>query len=150
MAEIRLQPPEEFNFRNPDDWPRWKRRFQQFREASGLAEQSGSKQVCTLLYCLGEEAESILTSTNTTADNRKDYDAIIAKLDSFFQVRRNVIFERARFNRRNQQADETAEQYIMTLYDLAANCNYGEMEPEMIRDRLVVDPGLRPLRAPTT
>ena len=138
MAEIRLQSPEEFNFRNPDDWPRWKRRFQQFREASGLAEQSGSKQVCTLLYCLGEEAESILTSTNTMADNRKDYDTIITKLDSFFQVRRNVIFERARFNRRNQQADETAEQYIMTLYDLAANCNYGEMEAEMIRDRLVV------------
>ena len=101
MAEIRLQPPDAFNFRNPDDWPRWKRRFQQFRGASGLDEQSGTKQVSTLLYCLGEEAESVLTSTSTTADDRKDYETIVGKLDSFFQVRRNVIFERARFNRRN-------------------------------------------------
>ena len=38
MAQIRLEPPEPFNFRKPDDWSRWKRRFQQFREASGLSE----------------------------------------------------------------------------------------------------------------
>ena len=30
MALLRLQPPEQFNFKNPDNWPRWKRRFQQF------------------------------------------------------------------------------------------------------------------------
>ena len=52
MAEIRLQPPEPFNFRNPDDWQRWKRRFQQFQEASGLSEASEKKQISTLLYCL--------------------------------------------------------------------------------------------------
>ena len=138
MAEIRLQPPDSFNFRNPDDWPRWKRRFAQFRDASGLGEQAGSKQVNTLLYCLGEEAEPVLASTGATAEDRANYDATIAKFDSFFNVRHNEIFERARFNRRNQQADETAEIYIMALYDLATKCNYGRFESEMIRDRLVV------------
>ena len=43
MAQVRLEPPEPFNFRNPDDWQRWKRRFQQFREASGLSEQAVAK-----------------------------------------------------------------------------------------------------------
>ena len=49
-----------------------------------------------------------------------------------------MIFERARFNRRNQLLGETTEQYIMALYTLAANCNYGTLEAEMICDRLVV------------
>ena len=138
MATIQLQPPPPFNFKTPDDWPRWRRRFEQFRVASGLGEQSAAKQISTLLYCLGEEAESVLTSTNATAEERGVYSTVMGKFDAFFQVRRNVIFERARFNRRNQLLGETAEQYIMALYTLAANCNYGAMEAEMIRDRLVV------------
>ena len=57
------------------------------------------------------------------------------KFDSFFKVRKNVIFERARFNKRNQQQGEPAEQYIMELAD---NCDYGLMTAEIIRDKLVV------------
>ena len=138
MAEIRLQPPEPFNFRNPDDWQRWKRRFQQFREASGLDESAQTKQVSTLLYCLGEEAEAVLASTNATDEDRKDYKKVVEKFDSFFKVRKNVIYERARFNRRSQQSGETSEQFIMALYELAENCDYGDRKEEMIRDRLVV------------
>ena len=62
----------------------------------------------------------------------------MAKFDEFFNVRKNVIFERARFNRRNQREGETAEDYIVALYDLVENCDYGELQSEMIRDRLVV------------
>ena len=138
MASIQLRPPEPFNLKTPDEWPRWRRRFEQFRVASGLGDASAEKQVSTLLYCLGEESESVLSSTNATEDDRKDYAIVLQKFDSFFQVRRNVIFERARFNRRNQLPAETSEQYIMALYSLAANCNYGALEGEMIRDRLVV------------
>ena len=137
MAEIRLQPPEPFNFRNPDDWPRWKRRFQQFREASGLDESAETKQVSTFLYCLGEESEAVLTSTNATSEERKEYKKVVEKFDSYFQVRKNVIFERARFNKRKQQSGETAEEYIMVLYDLAECCDYGDTKEAMIRDRLV-------------
>ena len=138
MAQLNLRPPDPFNFKVPDDWPRWQRRFEQFRVASGLAGDPAAKQISTLLYCLGEEAESVLTSSNATAADRADYDRVMGKFDAFFQVRRNVIFERARFNRRCQLQGETAEQYIMALYTLAANCNYGVLESEMIRDRLVV------------
>ena len=138
MAEIRLQTPDPFNFRKPDDWPRWKRRFQQFREASGLSEATATKQISTFLYCLGEEAETVLSSTNATEDDRKDYDRVLAKFDAFFKVRRNIISERARFNRRNQQSGETSEEFIMALHSLAENCDYGNMTDEMIRDRLVV------------
>ena len=138
MAQIRLEPPEAFNFRRSDDWPRWKQRFHQFRIASGLAAETAVKQVQTLLYCMGEEAEAVLSSTDITEDEKKVYDTVLDKMDGYFKVRKNVIFERARFNRRNQQDGESAEQYIMILYRLAENCNYDDLKEEMIRDRLVV------------
>ena len=72
-ATIQLKPPEPFNFKTPDEWPCWRRRFEQFRVASGLAEESATKQVSTLLYCLGEEAESVLTSMNPTDANFNVY-----------------------------------------------------------------------------
>ena len=69
---------------------------------------------------------------------KKSYDSVLGKFDSFFKVRKNVIFEQARFKRRNQLDGESAEQYIMELYTLAENCDFNEMKDEMIRDRLVV------------
>ena len=38
----------------------------------------------------------------------------------------------------NQQPGETSEQFIMALYELAENCEYGALRDEMIRDRIVV------------
>lgn len=135
---VPLQPPTQFRFDSPDEWPRWKRRFEQFRVASGLSEEGEERQVSTLLYCLGEEAEDVLTSTNITNDDRKKYDAVVGKFDEFFKVRKNVIYERARFNRRSQHEEETAEQYITALYSLAEDCDFGNTKEMMIRDRLVV------------
>ena len=70
MAQIHFQPPDPLDFKNPEDWPRWKQRFEQFRVASGLVDQDAKKQVSTLLYCLGEQAETVLASTNITEEQR--------------------------------------------------------------------------------
>ena len=138
MARIHLEPPGYFKFRTPDDWLRWKRRFEQFRVTSGLATKDDAKQVNTLLYCIGEEAEGVLSSASITADERAVYNSVIAKFNGFFRVRRNFLFKRARFNRRNQLEGETLEQYIMELYRLSESCEYGDLKDEMIRDKLVV------------
>ena len=111
MTSTSLQPPGEFNFTKPDEWPKWKRCFQQYRSASGLEGEPGTRQVDTLLYCMGEEADSVLSSTDVMEGQRKVYEDVLAKFYSYFGVRRNVIFERARFNRRGQKEGESAEQY---------------------------------------
>ena len=67
----------------------------------------------------------MLSSTNPTDADRKEYDKILEKFDAFFKVRKNTIFERARFNKRNQLEGESAESYITALYELAENCDYG-------------------------
>ena len=78
----------QFDFKKPDDWPRWKRRFDQFCVASGLAEAGDPRQVSTLLYCMGQDAEGVLTSTKVTDEERKKYDTVVAKFEEFFNVRR--------------------------------------------------------------
>ena len=100
----------------------------------GLSKESEERQVNTLLYCLGEEAEDILTSTNISDDDRKQYAMVMEKFDHFFRVRKNVIIERAKFNKRTQLPDEPAKQFIASLYNLAADCNFGDLRNELIRD----------------
>ena len=91
MSTLRLQPPETFDFSKPDGWPRWRRRFEQFRYASGLfSDKDDVRQVSTLLYCLGEGAEDVLASTGITSQERAKYDKVLEKFDNFFQVRKNV------------------------------------------------------------
>ena len=73
MASIPLKPPTLFNFCNPDKWQKWQKLFKQFQSASGLSQENEPRQVSTLLYCLGEEAEDVLASANITEDDRKKY-----------------------------------------------------------------------------
>jgi len=87
---------------------------------------------------LSEEAEAVLASTNITDEQRKSYEDVSNKFNLFFKTRHNVIFERARFNKRNRLPGESAETYIVQLYTLAENCEYGALTEQMIRDRLVI------------
>ena len=112
-----------------------KKCFEQYRIASGLTTSTKEQQVGTLLDCIGEATESVLSSTNATEEQKK-YDTVIEKFYIFFKVRRNVIYKHTRFNRRNQQRGETTEQYITELYRFAENCEYGTLKDEMIHDRL--------------
>ena len=91
---IRLEPPAPFPFKVPDQWQQWKKRFDcdQYRLASGLSGESDERQISTLLYCMGEDAEETLTSTNITEEDRKEYARVVRKFDEFFKVRKNVIF----------------------------------------------------------
>ena len=49
-------------------------------------------------------------------------------LTLFFQVRKNIIFERARFIRRNQEEGKSTEQFITNLYSLTDNCAFGDLK----------------------
>ena len=80
----------------------------------------------------------MLASTNVSQAERAVYATVLENLDSYFQVRRNTIFERARFNRRCQREGESMEQYITELYSLIEFCAYGDLKEQMLRDRLVV------------
>jgi len=106
MATLNIDPPKQFNFSDPDDWPRWRKRFEHFCDTSGLSAAAETCQIRTLLYCLGEERDDVLSSTNITEEQQKKYDEVLAKFDEHFKVRQNIIFERAKFNRKQRNLAE--------------------------------------------
>ena len=109
---MNLQPPTPFSFVNSEEWPKWKLRFEQYRHASGLVEKDEQRQVSTLLYCLGEEAEEVLNTTRISDDNRKKYQKIIREFDKYFRVKKNMIYEHARFNIQMKQRIVSSQKYM--------------------------------------
>ena len=80
---ISIAPPEKFDFKNPDEWPKWKHRFEQFLSDSSLDKEDEARQVNTLLYSLSDGAEDVLTSTCINAvcvgDSGKNYGKVIRR-----------------------------------------------------------------------
>ena len=130
--------PEGFNFDKPDQWPRWIRRFDRYREASGLAQQKDEKQIDTLIYSMGDKAEDILATFTLSEADSKKYPKVKAKFENHFIAKRNIIYERAKFNSRKQGEKEPIEAFITDLFALAEHCQYGALHDELIRDKIVV------------
>ena len=89
----------------------------------------------TLVYCMGDKADDILRSFKLSEADTKVYSEVKSKFERHFVKRRNVIFERAKFNSRKQEPGETVDAFITDLYE---HCSYGDLHDEMIRDRIVV------------
>ena len=60
--------------------------FKLFCKATGLSEVEEARQVSTLLYCLGEDAASIMM--NISAVDARIYSKVLDKLDSIFEARK--------------------------------------------------------------
>ena len=61
MATFQVSLPEAFDFSQPDSWLKWIRRFEQFRQASGLQDKAGESQVNTLIYMMEDKADVLLS-----------------------------------------------------------------------------------------
>lgn len=96
MATFQIAPPEKFDFSQPDEWPKWLRRFERFRVASGVSANEEENQVNMLVYSMGERADDILHTFNLSVENKKKYDPVIEKFNAYFVKKRNTIFERTK------------------------------------------------------
>lgn len=135
----KFNPPSNFSFDKPSEWPEWRQRFMRYRTATKLDKEDGAVQVSCLIYSMGNESENIFRSfVFTTAAQQDDFDAVLGKYDEYFVPRRNVIHERACFHQRVQRPGEKAETFIRALYDLSEHCEFGASREENIRDRIVV------------
>ena len=63
---------------------------------------------------------------------------MLQKFADYCQPRKNVPFERYRFNKRAQEAGESYDQYKTALRKLAEGCEFESITPgEILRDRLI-------------
>lgn len=138
MALFQIAPPEPFSFATPNDWPPWKQRFLRFRTASGLDGKPEKSQVDALVYLMGPQAEDIFKTFKLEPDDQKKFEVVLQEYEAYFVPRRNIIYERVKFNTRTQEDGESVEDFVTALHTLASTCDYGELREDLIRDRLVV------------
>ena len=133
MAGIQLTSPGPFNFKAPDEWPRWYQRFQQLHVVSGLSEVSDAKQVSTFLYCMGEVAEAVLAATHATVDDRKTQAAVKSNSSSKSGATLSSGGHGSIEETSSQGKPPSSTSWHSTVLQL--NYEYGMLKSEMIRDR---------------
>ena len=104
---------------------------------SGFSDKDAIK-ISTLIYTTGSKAEEIFSSFNLSAESVGKFDLVCQKFNSYFEPKKNVIFKRALFNQRVQEESESVDNFVTSLYSLAADCEYGNLHNDLIRDRIVV------------
>ena len=139
-----IRPPNEFDFSKPEAWATWIKRFQRYLSVSNLSKKSDAEKIDVLCYTMGEKAEEILAQVMPTISGTAKLDEVIKKFSDYFEPKKNIVFERFKFNSRTQQIDETVDSFITALYTLADSCKFGDLKDELIRDRIVI--GMRDTR----
>ena len=135
----KFQPPDAMDFTNPSAWPQWKKRFERYSVVAKLGKEDKDIQVSTLIYCMGPDAEQVFSTFHfEAADDANDPTKVKEMFDSHFVPKRNVIFERAKFNQRQQEEGESIEAYVRALHELAEHCGFEDKKDDFIRDRLVI------------
>jgi hypothetical protein len=154
MADSKLRGPSEMDFSNSQkSWPEWKRRFLRYRSASGLDEKAAQRQVDTLIYMMGEEAETIYEQLTVRVPRAADpgnnidaedddgtlFDRTVEAFDAYFVPRDNHLHYAVMLGSRSQLPGETNEQFIRNLHELAAKCTNWNQEHrnDMLRTRLL-------------
>lgn len=133
-----LQQPPPLDFDKTSEWPAWIDHFDDYRFATALNERSGEAQVRTLLYTMGRQAREVFSTFGLTEEEARSYDVVKQKFDSHFIKERNIVYESACFHRRQQQPQESVDQFATALHVLADRCDFGDMKKRLIRDKFVV------------
>ncbi|UYV67105.1 hypothetical protein LAZ67_4003902, partial [Cordylochernes scorpioides] len=137
MAQI--QPPETFDFSTPNEWPKWRRRFERYLVVSGMKKKEEADKIDLFMYLMGDRADDIFrTFKFEKEEEATKIDSVLKAFDSHFCVRKNIIYERAKFNSRIQEDREPVDEFITSLYKLADSCEFEGLHEQLIRDRIVV------------
>ena len=132
-----FKPPDCFDFKTPEAWPAWRKRFERYSMATELDGKSFAIQLSSLIYAMGPSAEQIYESFNFVEDDNATLKAVLDKFDTHFTPQKNVIHVRAMFHQRSQGSGESIEAFHRALYELSEYANFPERD-EAIRDRFVL------------
>ena len=112
-------------------WKSWKTAWKRYEIATGVHKQEGIVRVSTLLSIIGEDGVKVHdTFTWNEDENADDISQVLKKFDEFCTPRTQVIYERYRFNNRNQEPGENISTYLTELRTIAKNCAPDSMTPD--------------------
>ena len=124
------------NFAN--NWKQWKQVWSAYELVTRLNEQTNEYRVAAFITRIGPQALTIHNGLPfQNEDEKRNLAKILELWESYCLGKMNIIYERYRFNNRNQNAGEAIDTYASSLRSLSDTCNFGTLKEEMIRDRIV-------------
>ncbi len=111
-----------------DNWSKFEKEWCIYCNA-GLSDKSQKVQAYTL-----EKSEAF---TFTEEEDREYPDVLLQKMAELCLPTKNIIMDRHVFNTTNQKTGESIQSYVSTLKILAKKCDFGILNDELIRDRIV-------------
>ncbi|UYV82707.1 K02A2.6-like [Cordylochernes scorpioides] len=128
-----------FDFSTTNEWPKWRKRFERYLVVSGMKKKEEADKIDLFMYLMGDRADDIFrTFKFEKEEEATKFDSVLKAFDSHFCVRKNIIYERAKFNSRIQEDREPVDEFITSLYKLADGCEFEGLHEQLIRDRIVV------------
>ncbi|XP_073950749.1 uncharacterized protein [Choristoneura fumiferana] len=137
---LNIKPPGEFSF-EAADWKKWRSRFTRYMLLSGNEKGTDDEKLNVLIYCMGEKAEDVIKRF----PRKLNYEETLKSFEEVFTPKKNIVYERFKFNSRKQREDENIDSFITDLFGLAETCEYDTLKEGLIRDRLIV--GMRDAEA---
>ena len=114
--------------------PRWKKyitRFKNLMVAMNITD--AARQRALLLHYIGEDTNEIFdTLPNTEA--AEDENTLIKAIDAlttYFEDKKNIVFEEYQFRQARQEEDETIQAYHTRLKKLAQTCEFADVDREI-------------------
>ena len=126
------------------NWKVFIRAWKNYEIAARLKDPSKPNEnkllrTATFLTCLESDALDIYEGLKFDNDmDKDDIDIVITKFEEYCVGQRNETFERYNFNMRVQQEGETVDAYVTALKTLAKTCNFGQLQDNLLRDRIVI------------
>lgn len=122
---------------SPSNWEFFRDTWKRYAIITKLDQKDKKIVAATFLTVMGKECLPVCRNLPMTEDERQDADVILTKLGEYFEPQRNTIYERYVFNSRSQKPSESFDQFLAELLKLAATCQFGAFEDEMLPDPIV-------------
>ena len=85
-------------------WNEWKELWLHYSIAVKVNKEAGEVQAVTILMAISPKARKVFKTWNLTAGENKDIKTVIEQFDDYCNPRKNVPFERYRFNFQQQES----------------------------------------------
>ncbi|UYV85087.1 hypothetical protein LAZ67_X004532 [Cordylochernes scorpioides] len=83
MAQI--EPPETFDFSTPNEWPKWRKRFERYLVVSGMKKKEEADKIDLFMYLMGDRADDIFrTFKFEKEEEATKIDSVLKAFDSHF------------------------------------------------------------------
>ena len=121
-----------------ETWRRWEQQFRVYFTAAEVNKKPKATQVAILLHTCGPQALDIYgTFTFADTEDKDSVDVILTKFKNYCEPRKNIVYEKFKFWSRNQEENESADQWTTELKRRAASCEFGTQTDAMVRDKIV-------------